>query len=101
MKPVGIRRYVRPHFSLAILTTVLLSAVVIRPVDNMGGSVFAGQERQRASAPPADVGWLPRPHTMLVVSPVEHPHDPNPEEEGDTIDLEAAAPIEIDLVSRG
>ncbi|GGQ29856.1 hypothetical protein [Streptomyces roseolilacinus] len=51
--------------------------------------------------PPADVGWLPRPHTMVIVLPVDHPHDPHSEEEGDTIDLEAAAPLRIDLVSRG
>jgi hypothetical protein len=51
--------------------------------------------------PPADVGWLPRPHTMLIVLPVDHPHDPHAEEEGDTIDLETAAPIKIELVSRG
>ncbi|MGW3725002.1 hypothetical protein [Streptomyces sp. NPDC000851] len=51
--------------------------------------------------PPADVGWLPRPHTMLIVLPVDHPHDPHTEEEGDTIDLESAAPIKIELVSRG
>jgi hypothetical protein len=51
--------------------------------------------------PPADVGWLPRPHTMLIVLPVGHPHDPDSEEEGDTIDLEAAAPLRIDLLARG
>lgn len=50
--------------------------------------------------PPADVGWLPRPHTMLIVLPVDHPHDPHAEEEGDTIDLESAAPIKIELVKR-
>ncbi|MFJ8945368.1 hypothetical protein ACIRG4_19415 [Streptomyces sp. NPDC102395] len=51
--------------------------------------------------PPADVGWLPRPDTMLIVLPVDHPHDPHAEEEGDTIDLESAAPIKIEPVSRG
>ncbi|MFF7448425.1 MULTISPECIES: hypothetical protein [unclassified Streptomyces] len=51
--------------------------------------------------PPADVGWLPRPHTMLIVLPVAHPRAPRAEEEGDTIDLESAAPIKIDLLSRG
>jgi hypothetical protein len=51
--------------------------------------------------PPVDVGWLPRPHTMLVVLPVDHPRDLHAEEEGDTIDLESAAPIRIELVSRG
>ncbi|WP_367325716.1 hypothetical protein [Streptomyces sp. HUAS ZL42] len=51
--------------------------------------------------PPADVGWLPRPHTMLIVLPVDHPHDPRAEEEGDTIDLESAAPIKIEPALRG
>lgn len=51
--------------------------------------------------PPADVGWLPRPHTMLIVLPVGHPHNPHAEEEGDTIDLESAAPLKIEPVSRG
>ncbi|MGW1030343.1 hypothetical protein ACWD4J_43035 [Streptomyces sp. NPDC002577] len=51
--------------------------------------------------PPADVGWLPRPHTMLIVLPVDHPRHPHAEEEGDTIDLESAAPVKIELVSRG
>ncbi|WP_405686664.1 hypothetical protein [Streptomyces sp. NBC_00057] len=50
--------------------------------------------------PPADVGWLPRPHTMLVVLPAGRPHEPHAEEEGDTIDLDSAAPIRIDLISR-
>lgn len=50
--------------------------------------------------PPADVGWLPRPHTMVIVLPADRPHDPHAEEEGDTIDLESAAPIKIELVSR-
>ncbi|MGW5428578.1 hypothetical protein ACWET9_15380 [Streptomyces sp. NPDC004059] len=51
--------------------------------------------------PPADVGWLPRPHTMLIVLPVDQPRDPHAEEEGDTIDLDSAAPVKIELVSRG
>ncbi|WP_416986408.1 hypothetical protein [Streptomyces sp. T028] len=51
--------------------------------------------------PPIDVGWLPRPHTLLIVLPVDQPHHPDAEEEGDTIDLESAAPIEIELVARG
>ncbi|MDT0464337.1 hypothetical protein [Streptomyces gibsoniae] len=51
--------------------------------------------------PPADVGWLPRPHTMLIVLPVDDPHDPHAEDEGDTIDLESAAPIKIELIARG
>lgn len=50
--------------------------------------------------PPADVGWLPRPHTMLIVLPVDHPCNPYAEEEGDTIDLESAVPFKIELVSR-
>lgn len=51
--------------------------------------------------PPADVGRLPGPRTMLVVLPVDHPHVPHSGEEGDTIDLENAAPVRIDLLSRG
>ncbi|QOV43283.1 hypothetical protein [Streptomyces chromofuscus] len=50
--------------------------------------------------PPADVGWLPRPHTMLIVLPLDHPRDPHAEEDGDTIDLESAAPVRIELVAR-
>lgn len=46
--------------------------------------------------PPADVGWRPRPHTMLVVLPV----DPRAEEEGDTIDLASAAPLTIERVAQ-
>lgn len=26
--------------------------------------------------PPADAGWFPRPHTMVIVLPVDHPHTP-------------------------
>ncbi|MDQ0844049.1 hypothetical protein [Streptomyces sp. V1I6] len=51
--------------------------------------------------PPADVGWLPRPHTMLIVLPADHAHDPVRDDDGETIDLESAAPIKIELVSRG
>ncbi|WP_203181485.1 hypothetical protein [Streptomyces pratensis] len=50
--------------------------------------------------PPADVGWLPRPHTMLIVLPADRPHEPDAEEEGDTIDLDSAAPIRIELIAR-
>ncbi|MFF8968576.1 hypothetical protein [Streptomyces sp. NPDC014995] len=50
--------------------------------------------------PPIDVGWLPRPHTMVIVLPVDRPHNPYAEEEGDTIDLDSAAPIKIELLSR-
>ncbi|ARF62847.1 hypothetical protein B1H20_16710 [Streptomyces violaceoruber] len=51
--------------------------------------------------PPQDVGWLPRPHTMLVVVPADLPDEALPEDAGDTIDLESAAPLTIELVSRG
>ncbi|GAA2445645.1 hypothetical protein [Streptomyces glaucus] len=51
--------------------------------------------------PPADVGWLPRPHTMLIVLPADRPRRPDAEEEGDTIDLDSAAPLRIEPVSRG
>ncbi|MEV6679713.1 hypothetical protein AB0N09_23070 [Streptomyces erythrochromogenes] len=47
--------------------------------------------------PPQDVGWLPRPHTMLVVVPAEVLG----EDDGDTIDLDSAALVTIELVSRG
>ncbi|MFF4591035.1 hypothetical protein [Streptomyces sp. NPDC001388] len=51
--------------------------------------------------PPIDVGWLPRPHTMLVVLPVGRPRHPLAEEEADTIDLPSAAPLDIELMPRG
>ncbi len=51
--------------------------------------------------PPQDVGWLPRPHTMLVVLPIDHPIDPMDEDQGDTICLDSAEPLKIELVSRG
>ncbi|MER7623460.1 hypothetical protein [Streptomyces sp. NPDC126503] len=50
--------------------------------------------------PPQDVGWLPRPHTMLVVVPADYPDEALSEDDGDTIDLESAAPVTIELVSR-
>ncbi|MGW7328393.1 hypothetical protein ACWGIU_07220 [Streptomyces sp. NPDC054840] len=49
---------------------------------------------------PQDVGWLPRPHTMLVVVPADHPAEALSEFDGDTIDLDSAAPVTIELVSR-
>ena len=51
--------------------------------------------------PPADVGRLPRPHTMLIVLPADDAHAPHTENEGDTVDLESAAPIKIEPISRG
>lgn len=51
--------------------------------------------------PPADVGWLPRPHTMLIVLPAEYSFPPVRDDDGETIDLESAAPIRLELVSRG
>lgn len=50
--------------------------------------------------PPQDVGWLPRPHTMLVVVPADYPDEALSEDDGDTIDLDSAAPVTIELVSR-
>ncbi|MFI1979373.1 hypothetical protein [Streptomyces wedmorensis] len=50
--------------------------------------------------PPQDVGWLPRPHTMLVVVPADYPDEALSEHDGDTIDLESAAPVTVELVSR-
>ncbi|WP_432753363.1 hypothetical protein ACE1OA_24105 [Streptomyces sp. JL2001] len=50
--------------------------------------------------PPQDVGWLPRPHTMLGVVPVDYPAEALSEDDGDTIDLDSAAPVSIELVSR-
>ncbi|MEU8773474.1 hypothetical protein [Streptomyces sp. NPDC048606] len=50
--------------------------------------------------PPQDVGWLPRPHTMLVVVPADHPDEALSEDDGDTLDLDSAAPVTIELVSR-
>ncbi|MGY3202999.1 hypothetical protein ACVW19_003514 [Streptomyces sp. TE5632] len=48
--------------------------------------------------PPADLGRLPRPHTMLVVLPVDHPTDPLQEDEGATIEIGSAAPIVMELM---
>ncbi|MFD7796485.1 hypothetical protein [Streptomyces sp. NPDC059759] len=50
--------------------------------------------------PPQDVGWLPRPHTMLVVVPADYPDEALFEDAGDTIDLDSAAPLAVELVSR-
>jgi hypothetical protein len=49
--------------------------------------------------PPMDVGWLPRPHTLLIVVPLDHPYDPDGPEEGDTIELESAPPLTIERIS--
>ncbi|MER7676282.1 hypothetical protein [Streptomyces sp. NPDC096934] len=51
--------------------------------------------------PPQDVGRLPRPHTMLVVVPADYPAEALSKDDGDTIDLDSAAPLAIELVSRG
>ncbi|MEU0405558.1 hypothetical protein ABZ318_36215 [Streptomyces sp. NPDC006197] len=50
--------------------------------------------------PPQDVGRLPRPHTMLVVVPADYSDEALSEHDGDTIDLESAAPVTVELVSR-
>ncbi|MBM7437997.1 hypothetical protein [Streptomyces sp. HB132] len=51
--------------------------------------------------PPQDVGWLPRPHTMLGVVPADYPGEALSEDDVDTIYLDSAAPVTIELVSRG
>ncbi|MEU6704618.1 hypothetical protein [Streptomyces wuyuanensis] len=48
--------------------------------------------------PPADVGWLPRPATMLIVVPTDRAHGALVHE-GDTIELPSAAPISIKRIS--
>ncbi|AOR34278.1 hypothetical protein BFF78_27375 [Streptomyces fodineus] len=50
--------------------------------------------------PPLDLGQLPRPHTRLVVLPIDASSDPLQEDEGATIEIESAAPIAIELVGR-
>ena len=45
---------------------------------------------------PQDIGWLPRPHTMLTVIPADHPEYADLEDAGDTIDIPSAAPITIE-----
>ncbi|MGI5380465.1 hypothetical protein ACQEV2_40795 [Streptomyces sp. CA-251387] len=47
--------------------------------------------------PPQDVGWLPRPHTMLIVLPVGY-EDPQGLAEGDTISIPSVAPVRFELV---
>ncbi|MFJ5730995.1 hypothetical protein [Streptomyces paradoxus] len=47
--------------------------------------------------PPQDVGWLPRPHTMLIVLPVDY-EDPQGLAEGDTISIPSVAPVRFELV---
>lgn len=50
--------------------------------------------------PPMDTGRLPRPHTLLIVLPVDHPGtEESSEDEGDTIELDSAAPIVIERVA--
>jgi hypothetical protein len=49
--------------------------------------------------PPMDTGRLPRPHTLLIVLPVDRPSaDGSSEDEGDTIELDSAAPIAMERV---
>ncbi|MFF9281070.1 hypothetical protein [Streptomyces griseosporeus] len=45
--------------------------------------------------PPLDVGWLPRPHTLLIVVPADRAWADG-DDEGDTIELEPAAPLVIE-----
>ncbi|MFG2364608.1 hypothetical protein ACGFY3_23665 [Streptomyces mirabilis] len=50
--------------------------------------------------PPTDTGRLPRPHTLMTVLPVDYPSiEGSDEDEGDTIELDGAAPIAIEKVS--
>ncbi|MFF3663875.1 hypothetical protein [Streptomyces olivochromogenes] len=50
--------------------------------------------------PPTDTGQLPRPHTLMTVLPVDYPSiEGSDEDEGDTIELDGAAPIAIEKVS--
>ncbi|WP_145868727.1 hypothetical protein [Streptomyces capillispiralis] len=49
--------------------------------------------------PPMDTGRLPRPHTLLIVLPVgRSPVEGSGEDEGDTIELDSAAPLAIERV---
>ncbi len=50
--------------------------------------------------PPMDTGRLPRPQTLLIVLPVDRPGvEGGSEDEGDTIELDSAAPIVMERVS--
>ncbi|MFF3527236.1 hypothetical protein ACFYX5_11230 [Streptomyces rubiginosohelvolus] len=49
--------------------------------------------------PPHDVGWLPRPHTMLIVLPVDY-EDPLGLAEGDTISVPSVAPVRFERVQQ-
>jgi hypothetical protein len=49
--------------------------------------------------PPLDVGWLPRPHTLLIVVPADRTWA-DEDDEGDTIELESAAPLVIELAGQ-
>ncbi|SEC33754.1 hypothetical protein [Streptomyces sp. PAN_FS17] len=51
--------------------------------------------------PPMDTGRLPRPHTLLIVLPVDRPSvGGGCEEEGDTIELDSTAPISVERISQ-
>ncbi|WP_052807163.1 hypothetical protein [Risungbinella massiliensis] len=54
--------------------------------------------------PLADIGWLPRPHTTLVVLHVNQSEETDEEDEdrgkGFAIELDSAAPIALEIVSR-
>jgi hypothetical protein len=47
--------------------------------------------------PPQDVGWLPRPHAMVIVLPIDY-GDPQGLAEGDTISIPSVAPVRFELV---
>ncbi|MGY0017509.1 hypothetical protein [Streptomyces sp. cg35] len=54
----------------------------------------------RRHDPPLDLGRLPRPHTRLVVLPVDASSDALQEDEAATIEIESAAPIAMELVEQ-
>lgn len=52
--------------------------------------------------PPMDTGRLPRPHTLLIVLPADRPSaGGNSEDEGDTIELDSAAPLAMERIPQG
>ncbi|WP_435600771.1 hypothetical protein [Streptomyces sp. C10-9-1] len=49
--------------------------------------------------PPQEVGWLPRPHTRLIVLPADY-EDPQGLAEGDTISAPSVAPVRFERVQQ-
>ncbi|MFB7363835.1 hypothetical protein [Streptomyces hydrogenans] len=49
--------------------------------------------------PPQEVGWLPRPHAMLIVLPADY-EDPHGLAEGDTISAPSVAPVRFERVQQ-